>query len=64
LRSKAGAIDKAGYLVESVSVDIEDPVAPPRTARQKQSLLRRYLPAYYVPPPDRKRAARQELKLF
>ena len=64
VRSKAEAIDRAGFLVESVSVDIDDPVAPARTPEQTQALLDRYLPSYYTAPPERKQAEEEELRLF
>jgi hypothetical protein len=64
LRSKAEAIDPAGFLVESVSVDIDQPAAPELTAEQKRALLGRYLPSYYEAPPERQQAAQKELKLF
>ena len=53
LRSKATAIDTAGFLVESVSVDITGPVAPALTAQQQQDWLNQYIPSYYTPPPER-----------
>jgi hypothetical protein len=53
LRSEAEAVDEAGFLIESVSVDTEDPVAPPLTAEQQQGLLDRYIPSYYNAPPER-----------
>jgi hypothetical protein len=53
LRSRAQAIDPAGFLIESVSVDIDRPVAPERTDEEKRMLLDRYLPSYYLAPPER-----------
>ena len=61
LRSKASTIDEAGFLVESVRVDIEDPVAPPLTGEQQRDFLDRYIPSYYRTPPERgKRLPPQE----
>lgn len=54
LRSRATEVDGAGFYVESVRVDIGDPVAPPLTARQKQNLFDSYIPSYYTPPAHRK----------
>jgi hypothetical protein len=56
LRSKATDVDAAGFYVESVSVDLDDPVAPALTDEQKRALLDSYIPSYYTPPPDRKGA--------
>ena len=53
LRSKAERIDNLGFLVESVSVDIDDPVAPVLTSEQQQEFLDGYIPSYYTPPPER-----------
>ena len=54
LRSKATALDAAGFYVESVSVGIHDAVAPVLTDQQKRALLDGYIPSYYTPPPERK----------
>ncbi len=54
LRSKAAEVDAAGFYIESVSVDIDDPVAPPLTDEQKRALLDGYIPSYYTSPPERK----------
>jgi len=56
LRSKATQVDAAGFYVESASVDVGDPVAPPLTDEQKRALLDGYIPSYYTPPPERKGA--------
>lgn len=64
LRSKATAVDAAGFYVESVSVDVADPVAPALTKQQKQILLDSYLPSYYTPPPERKGAKQTVPRLF
>ncbi len=53
LRSKATTVDEAGFLVESVSVDTADPVAPPLSGEQQQGFLEQYIPSYYTPPPER-----------
>ncbi len=57
LRSETATIDESGFLIESVSVDIEDPVAPPLTGEQQRVFLDLYLPSYYNPPPERRRGA-------
>ncbi|MBN2295008.1 MAG: exo-alpha-sialidase [Pirellulales bacterium] len=54
LRSLATELDTAGFYVESVSVDIEDPVAPRLSDQQKRDLLDSYIPSYYTPPAKRK----------
>ncbi len=54
LRSKATSVDNVGFYVESVSADIQDPVAPELTDEQKRALLDGYLPSYYTPPAERK----------
>jgi hypothetical protein len=64
LRSKATTVDKAGFYVESVSADIDDPVAPPLTDAQKRALLDGYFPSYYTPPAERKGAERAVPNLF
>lgn len=64
LSSKAQALDPAGFLVESVSVDIHQAVAPELTAEHKRTLLERYVPSYYEAPPARQQAAQKEWKLF
>ncbi len=64
LRSKATAVDNAGFYVESVSADIDDPVAPALTDEQKRSLLDGYLPSYYTPPAERKGARQVVPNLF
>jgi hypothetical protein len=56
LRAKATAVDKAGFYIESVSAEIDDPVAPALTDAQKRALLDGYLPSYYTPPAERKGA--------
>jgi len=56
LRSKSRTIDEAGFLVESVSVDIEDSIAPPLTGEQQRDFLERYIPSYYTAPPERSSA--------
>ena len=43
LRSSAREIDRAGFLVESVRVQIGDGVAPPRTAEQNRSVQAEYV---------------------
>ena len=58
LRSKATDVDTAGFLVDSVAVDIADCVAPPLTDSQKRELLDRYIPATYTPPPHRTKGAK------
>ena len=60
LRSKAKTVD-AGYLIESVSVDIEDPVAPPLSGNEKKDFLKRYIPSYYTPPAERMKDASEQL---
>ncbi len=57
LRSRAKAIDEAGFLIESVKVDIDDPVAPALTEEQQQGFLDRYIPSYYTAPPERGQAS-------
>jgi hypothetical protein len=42
LRSLAPQADPAGFLVESVRVNIDDPVAPSRTDEEIQSAYDRY----------------------
>ena len=64
LRSKATEVDAAGLYVESASVDIDDPVAPPLTDEQKRALLDSYVPSYYTPPPDRKGADKLPPEVF
>ena len=54
LRSKATEIDRAGFYVESVAAEVDDPVAPPLSDRQKKELLDSYIPSYYTPPTERK----------
>lgn len=54
LRSKATKIDPSGFYVESVAADVDDPVAPPLSDRQKKALLDSYIPSYYTPPAERK----------
>jgi hypothetical protein len=56
LRSKATEPDSAGFVVESVSVDIDAPVAPALSHEQKRALLDSYVPSYYTPPPERRKA--------
>jgi hypothetical protein len=56
LRSNADKLDPAGFYVESVSVDVDDPVAPALTDEQKRALLDSYIPSYYTPPPGRRSA--------
>jgi hypothetical protein len=53
LRSKATEIDEGGFLIESVSVDIADPVAIALSDQQKQDWLDSYIPSYYNAPPER-----------
>jgi len=55
LRSEAKTTGEAGILVESVSVDVEDPVAPPLTAEQQRGFLDQYIPSYYTAPPERRK---------
>lgn len=43
LRSTARETDEVGILVESVDVEISDPLAPPRTVEQNQKLQREYI---------------------
>jgi len=62
LRSKATEVDTAGFYVESVSVDVDDPVAPPLTGNEKRALLDGYIPSYYTPPPERKGARPDSFK--
>jgi hypothetical protein len=64
LRSKATEVDAAGFRVESASVDVDDPVAPPLTAEQKRALLDGYIPSYYTPPPQRKGAEKAPPEIF
>lgn len=64
LRSKAAKVDAAGVFIESVSVDIDDPVAPTLTDEQKRALLDGYIPSYYTPPPKRKGAEKVPPGLF
>jgi hypothetical protein len=64
LRSKATEVDPAGFYVEFVSADIDDPVTPALTDRQKQTLLDSYIPSYYTPPPERKGAGGAGPELF
>jgi len=64
LRSTADTIDEAGFLVERVRADIDDPIAPRRTPEQNQALLDRYIPSYYDVPAERTKAAQEELVLF
>lgn len=63
LRSTAKEIDRAGYLVDSVSVDIRQPIAPARTAKENQLIFQKYRPSFYnapaKPTPDEK-----DFKLF
>ncbi len=54
LRSLATKLDKAGFYIESVSTDIQNPVAPELSDRQKQDFLDTYIPSYYTPPANRK----------
>jgi hypothetical protein len=42
LRSLAAQPDLAGFLVESVAVKIDDPVAPPRSAAQNRAMFAKY----------------------
>ena len=64
LRSTADAIDEAGFLIERVRADTDDPIAPKRTPEQNQALLDRYFPSYYDVPAERTQAAQEELVLF
>ena len=64
LRSTATELDAAGFYVESVSVDVDDPVAPALTDKQKRALLDSYIPSYYTPPPKRKGAEKVPPGLF
>jgi hypothetical protein len=64
LRSKATEVDAAGFYVESVSVDVDDPITPVLTDQQKRALLDSYIPSYYTPPPERKGAGGAEPELF
>ncbi|NUQ63856.1 MAG: exo-alpha-sialidase [Pirellulales bacterium] len=64
LRSMATEADAAGFYVESASVDIDDPVAPALTDRQKRALLDSYIPSYYTPPPERKGEKQKGPELF
>jgi hypothetical protein len=43
LRSAADAVDAAGFLVDSVRVDIDDPIAPPRTPEQNRAFEAEYI---------------------
>ncbi len=42
LRSMAASPDPAGFLIESVNVIVDDPVAPPRTAAQNRAMSEKY----------------------
>ena len=64
LRSKATEVDAAGFYVESVSVDVDDPVAPVLTGDEKRALLDGYIPSYYTPPPERNGPGRAGPDLF
>ena len=64
LRSKATEVDAAGFYIERVSVDIDDPVAPVLTNEQKRALLDGYIPSYYTPPPERRGAGGTAPELF
>lgn len=63
LRSTAEAIDKAGYLVDSVAVDIADPIAPARTHEQNMYIFNNYRPAFYNAPAKPVKGE-QDFKLF
>ena len=43
LRSTAAAAESAGFLVDHVRADIDDPVAPARTAAQNREMERKYI---------------------
>ena len=64
LRSKATAVDAAGFYVESASVSVDDPVAPALTDQQKRALLDSYIPSYYTPPPERRGEKQKGPELF
>jgi len=50
LRSTASAVDTAGYLVDSVSADIRQPIAPARTTDENLFIFSKYRPAFYRVP--------------
>ena len=63
LRSTAGKIDRAGYLVDSVSVDVRQPVAPARTHAENLHIFSKYRPAFYNAP-AKPTAEEKDYRLF
>jgi hypothetical protein len=63
LRSTAEKVDPAGYLVDSVSVDLTDPVAPARTHEENMFIFNNYRPAFYNVP-AKPTAGEKDFKLF
>lgn len=63
LRSTAEQVDLAGYLVDSVAVDIADPVAPARTHKENMLIFNSYHPAFYNAP-AKPTEGEKDFKLF